>query len=193
MANKICFLSLLVFIVGAVNAAAMTLSESQNQTVDGENFTFNLNPGAYQQGSLSSFTISLQGGFSNTSTQFTGITFGNDFQGDFDINSTAAYDVEVKGFNNLNTYRYKLDFNLDAAQTAAFMNNSVVGINFADGVIASCGWWNYSVCVAGQDVAPYAAVDFTYDAVSNVPVPAAVWLFGSALIGLMGVARRKKA
>ena len=93
----------------------------------------------------------------------------------------------------MNTYRYKLDFDLDAAQTAAFMNNSVVGINFADGVIASCGWWNYSVCVAGQDVAPYAAVDFTYDAVSNVPVPAAVWLFGSALIGLMGVARRKKA
>lgn len=26
-----------------------------------------------------------------------------------------------------------------------------------------------------------------------VPVPAAVWLFGSGLIGLVGVARRKKA
>ena len=29
--------------------------------------------------------------------------------------------------------------------------------------------------------------------VSAVPVPAAVWLFGSGLIGLVGVARRKKA
>jgi hypothetical protein len=29
--------------------------------------------------------------------------------------------------------------------------------------------------------------------VSTVPVPAAVWLFGSAMLGLMGVARRKKA
>ena len=29
--------------------------------------------------------------------------------------------------------------------------------------------------------------------VSTVPVPAAVWLFGSGLIGLIGVARRKKA
>jgi len=29
--------------------------------------------------------------------------------------------------------------------------------------------------------------------VSSVPVPAAVWLFGSGLIGLIGVARRKKA
>ena len=30
-------------------------------------------------------------------------------------------------------------------------------------------------------------------AVSAVPVPAAVWLFGSGLLGLVGVARRKKA
>jgi hypothetical protein len=29
--------------------------------------------------------------------------------------------------------------------------------------------------------------------VSPVPVPAAVWLFGSGLLGLIGIARRKKA
>ncbi len=29
--------------------------------------------------------------------------------------------------------------------------------------------------------------------VSTVPVPAAVWLFGSGLLGLIGVARRKRA
>lgn len=29
--------------------------------------------------------------------------------------------------------------------------------------------------------------------VSSVPVPAAVWLFGSALMGMMGISRRKKA
>lgn len=42
--------------------------------------------------------------------------------------------------------------------------------------------------------------DFTFDfewadkglAVSEVPVPAAVWLFGSGLVGLMGFKRRKK-
>jgi len=33
----------------------------------------------------------------------------------------------------------------------------------------------------------------SYDAPSAVPVPAAVWLFGSGLIGLVGVARRRKA
>jgi len=30
-------------------------------------------------------------------------------------------------------------------------------------------------------------------AASTVPVPAAVWLFGSGLLGLIGVAKRKKA
>ena len=29
--------------------------------------------------------------------------------------------------------------------------------------------------------------------VSAIPVPAAVWLFGSGLLGLVGIARRKKA
>jgi hypothetical protein len=33
----------------------------------------------------------------------------------------------------------------------------------------------------------------TYSAVSAVPVPAAVWLFGSGLVGMIGVARRKLA
>jgi len=33
----------------------------------------------------------------------------------------------------------------------------------------------------------------TYGEISAVPVPAAVWLFGSGLIGLVGVARRRKA
>ena len=45
---------------------------------------------------------------------------------------------------------------------------------------------------------PYGFANLTYElyltgTVSAVPVPAAVWLFGSGLIGLIGVARRKKA
>ena len=36
-------------------------------------------------------------------------------------------------------------------------------------------------------------IDDVYLGVAAVPVPAAVWLFGSGLLGLIGVARRKKA
>ena len=44
----------------------------------------------------------------------------------------------------------------------------------------------------GEDV---ARADYRYASFqpSAVPVPAAVWLFGSGLLGLIGVARRKKA
>jgi hypothetical protein len=46
--------------------------------------------------------------------------------------------------------------------------------------------FNYS------DNAPVYGVAIVRD-VSPVPLPAAAWLFGSAVIGLMGVARRQKA
>lgn len=69
--------------------------------------------------------------------------------------------------------------------------------------------WNFtlvtcpaSICTAGPRA--YTATDFLNNggqiaALSNarafsvVPVPAAVWLFGSGLLGLVGIARRKKA
>jgi len=38
-----------------------------------------------------------------------------------------------------------------------------------------------------------ATASFSMQAVSSVPLPAAVWLFGSGLLGLIGVARRKVA
>ena len=38
----------------------------------------------------------------------------------------------------------------------------------------------------------YLKVEYAFSPVSQVPVPGTVWLFGSALIGLMGVSNRKK-
>jgi hypothetical protein len=35
--------------------------------------------------------------------------------------------------------------------------------------------------------------EFTFSAASAVPIPATVWLFGSGLLGLIGISRRKKA
>ena len=45
----------------------------------------------------------------------------------------------------------------------------------------------------GGNLAQADAAFRTYSASAAVPIPAAVWLFGSGLIGLVGIARRKKA
>lgn len=50
-------------------------------------------------------------------------------------------------------------------------------------IIESEGFWTLDA----------AAGTLVYTAPSAVPVPAAAWLFGSALVGLAGVARRRKA
>ena len=55
---------------------------------------------------------------------------------------------------------------------------------------------DYSAHVPLDDPNGFAGVPWSMHlegTVSAVPVPAAVWLFGSGLIGLIGIARRKKA
>ena len=44
-----------------------------------------------------------------------------------------------------------------------------------------------------QSVSPPPSGSVVFAEVASVPVPAAVWLFGSGLIGLIGLARRKQA
>jgi len=51
----------------------------------------------------------------------------------------------------------------------------------------------FAARVAGFDYSGSVSSAFFYgDKVSQVPVPAAAWLFGTGLLGLAGVARRKK-
>ncbi|MDH3948640.1 MAG: VPLPA-CTERM sorting domain-containing protein [Gammaproteobacteria bacterium] len=61
---------------------------------------------------------------------------------------------------------------------------------------ASGTWLNQSFATLGMTPGTYVwswASDSITLQVSAVPVPAAVWLFGSGLLGLIGIARRKKA
>jgi hypothetical protein len=56
-----------------------------------------------------------------------------------------------------------------------------------DNLLASAG--DHSLVISGSSDGSYGGSI----AVAQTPIPAAVWLFGSALMGMMGVSRRKKA
>jgi hypothetical protein len=64
-----------------------------------------------------------------------------------------------------------------------FDSNVAWVFNFND------GFWN---AVGGKDGNLYSWAVHAGN-VSAIPVPAAVWLFGSGLLGLIGISRRKKA
>lgn len=73
---------------------------------------------------------------------------------------------------------------LDNSVTASFayVNNGIAGI--------STTLTTTDTLFNGED---FTRAQFMHVAPAPVPVPAAVWLFGSGLIGLIGLARRKKA
>ena len=79
-----------------------------------------------------------------------------------------------------------------ADQTGTALDNTALPTNLPndgfDSFIGSSGF-----ILSFSDTTEIQATVDSISAVSTVPVPAAVWLFGSGLIGLIGVARRKKA
>lgn len=83
-------------------------------------------------------------------------------------------------------------FDSDANLTTDWSGGSVSFLVSADmvGQLVQIGFNN-----TATDWAPSGVVydNLNVAAVSAVPVPAAVWLFGSGLLGLVGVARRRKS
>ncbi len=113
--------------------------------------------------------INMGGGIQDCGTSTDGICVTNagaDIGGTFD-NGTglATITCSVASCSNSSTYTLSYSANVPQADSSNF-----------GGVL-------YSLELTGHITAPTSAV----------PVPAAVWLFGSGLLGLVGVARRKKA
>jgi len=75
----------------------------------------------------------------------------------------------------------------------------LIGLGAGDYLLAignCCGAFTGDSSVSSGIQAPYLDYQVTFSrdvVVSGVPVPAAAWLFGSGLLGLIGFARRKKA
>lgn len=94
--------------------------------------------------------------------------FISDFTSDFGYNETTSYDITSTGFHSFD-----------------HVISSDPGVN-------GVSQWGFRVVgpnVWGTDVAAQGNIQIAH--VNAVPVPAAAWLFGSALIGLVGIKRKK--
>ena len=93
---------------------------------------------------------------------------------------------------------------LSGAAVDIFFNGSSVAASSWSGLVGGTGMTTQTPMAIVWGGAPIAQIDFVVTAgvvgldsnIDNiqavVPVPAAVWLFGSGLLGLVGIARRKK-
>jgi hypothetical protein len=123
--------------------------------------------------------------------------------GNYALN-TATAAVTSAAPDTVGTADGSMHFTVGAGQVAGI-------IDFAWGTttgIRVVNVWNVSACgsntcyitaaVPGMENGPFPGYNAQFNltaapAPAPVPVPAAVWLFGSGLLGLVGVARRKKA
>jgi hypothetical protein len=93
-------------------------------------------------------------------------------------------------FNNgFGTFDYKIEFQLKAGYSFSDANQGIDETLDSDANKITGRTGTLSITgIEGQ-----TTINYDIDAGMYVPIPAAVWLFGSGLLGLVGIARRKKA
>jgi hypothetical protein len=145
-------------------------------------FSFQANAATYNIGTVADFeTI---GGYLTEDNGYTDTwNFNVLFQSVISASATntfAKFKANIVG--KINGFSATLDgVNLGGA---TFGNAQLLSI---DNLLASAG--EHSLVISGASEGSYGGSI----AVAQTPIPAAVWLFGSALMGMMGVSRRKKA
>jgi len=126
--------------------------------------------------STSANRIGLGGAFKTTGTGFTGqVAYGDfgleQFSGVWKLTNNLSFPLDMFNLVDVVTVENADSFTLTANLKAGAFAANFLGLSTTD--------------VLGD-------ISFTGSTVSAVPVPAAVWLFGTGLIGLVGAGKRKK-
>ncbi|MDX2421751.1 MAG: VPLPA-CTERM sorting domain-containing protein [Amphritea sp.] len=121
---------------------------------------------------------------------------------------TVGSQYELSGYLHQSTSRNNPGgYDIFLSDDASGSNRLFLGFLGSTNNVAE-GWTSHSLLFeapTGADNKPFILFEPSFVSIENiypgldavvlnaVPVPAAVWLFGSGLLGLVGVARRKKA
>ncbi len=143
--------------------------------------------------SLGTFDLNI--GYNPSLLSFTGVSFGDPVLGDqldlFGLGSLTGSSNTTPG--TVNVFELSLDSvaDLNSLQAAGFTLATFTFSALSEGTSPL----SISINTLGDaNGAPLAATTTSGSiTVTAVPLPGAVWLFGSGLLGLMGMARRKVA
>ncbi len=200
-----------------VNAGTMQLSSpftnqgeitvASGATVDVQNSTFN-NQGNLQ-GNGTYHTLNATTALVNSGTLAPGVgdIGALTVSGDYTQTTTGIFDVQIASLTSFDKLTVLGDMNLSGTLrihsfgaynpnlgntfTIATFDDGVADLSDLTGIFSNIVWSGFNPGVS------FTASYFDHSIVLNattapVPVPAAAWLFGTGLLGLLGSARRKR-
>ncbi len=116
--------------------------------------------------------------------------FGGAFDGSiYDSDPGMVNGIEITGGGAIHYTPYALD-GADRVLVSRSINFFGASLNDGLGTTETSSWLK-NIDLTGRSNITY--LNWTPSPVSAVPVPAAVWLFGTALVGLIGFGKRRKA
>ena len=162
--------------------AALVLSTNVNAALITESFTVTVENGVYS-GAMGTGSFTYDNGL------LLGV-------GEETINPVSGLIIEFNVFGQ--TFTEQNDVDYDTYPALSFFDGSVTGLDYIVSEISGITLTNINQeGVYGFLINGLTAVEGGYegllvvDDIGTVPVPAAAWLFGSGLIGLLGITKRR--
>jgi len=188
MNNKILQAVFLLLVVGRVDAATVSFNNSLSSVNQGDTFSLTV------QGS--DFATIAGGGlnlsFNSSVLQINSVTI-NQSVFEFYIGDGTEEGIVDNSFGQLLNTSFNSFFGASGSFDIMDIGFTAIGTGSSNLLLSESSIWVFADEFGGLygDQVTFNPATVNVSGVSAVPLPAAVWLFGSGLIGLAGVARRK--
>lgn len=187
----VCLITVLGFLqLGTASAALLSFSPSSQSVSLGDNVSVDLRISELGDEILTGFDLNIS--FDDSILGFQSFTFGSGLDL-FGLGSIQDVDDSLPGLVNVFEISFESDDDLKDFQPNDFIlgtfNFSALSIGTSALSITAP---LFGVALVGE-LASELDMQVQDGSVSVVPIPAAIWLFGTGLIGLVGFSKRGKA